>query len=60
MVQLQGGVPTPVMAKLKKEIRKQLDEKLDDGKKARLKVNATLTDTSDATDGAKLKVKLTG
>ena len=41
-------------------VRKQLDEKLDDGKKARLKVNGTLTDTSDATDGAKLKVKLTG
>ena len=34
------------------EVRKQLDEKLDDGKKARLKVNGTLTDTSDATDGA--------
>ena len=30
---------TPVMAKLKSEVRKQLDEKLDDGKKARLKVN---------------------
>jgi hypothetical protein len=57
-VELVGGVPTSLKAKLTKKTRKALVAKLENRKTAKAPVSGVFTDASDTTDTAQVKVKV--
>ena len=59
-VELKANVATPIKALIKVGVRKRLAALLDDGRKAKVKVNGTVTDVTGATTTTKTKAKLKG